>query len=237
MLKRLAPAALLALALPARAADFDFAGQLQEGGVAIVVILGLSILALAVAIERLVRFRKRAVIPDGLAAHAQMLWQGGDFTQLQEVAADGSTLGKMIGFMAANRHHDYDFVHSRVSDIASLSLRRHQQRGYALAIVATVAPIVGLLGTVIGMIEAFHVIASADGMGNPALLAGGISKALINTAAGLSVALPALGMHHFLRNRVVSYGLQLEEQIEQLMNLWFEPAKAAGVRLVAGHGH
>ena len=78
-------------------------------------------------------------------------------------------------------------------EVASMELRRHQQKAYALAIVATVAPIVGLLGTVLGMVDAFHVIAFSDGMGNPALLAGGISKALINTAAGLVGGLARAG--------------------------------------------
>jgi biopolymer transport protein ExbB len=71
------------------------------------------------------------------------------------------------------------------------------------------------------MIEAFHVIAFSQGMGNPALLAGGISKALINTAAGLSVALPALGLHHFFKNRTAQFGLALEQTLNQLMGEWF----------------
>ena len=83
--------------------------------------------------------------------------------------------------------------------------------------VATIAPIVGLLGTVVGMIEAFHVIAFS-GMGDPSLLAGGISKALVNTAAGLSVALPSLAMHHFFRNRMVNIGITLERQVGRLLD-------------------
>ena len=236
MLNRYAMAALLALATaPALAADVDFGAQLAEGGVAIIITIGLSILALAVSLERLLHFRTKYIAPAGMVSNARELWQSPH--EMDMLSDDGSILGKIIGFMSAHRHHDYDYVHARVSDIASIALRRHQQRGYALAIVATVAPIVGLLGTVIGMIEAFHVIASVDGMGNPALLAGGISKAMINTAAGLSVALPALGMHHYLRNRVVFFGLQLEEQINALMAEWFMPPHSGTVaRLVTNHG-
>jgi biopolymer transport protein ExbB len=119
-----------------------------------------------------------------------------------------------------------------------MELRHHQQKAYALAIVATVAPIVGLLGTVIGMIEAFHVIAFSEGMGNPALLAGGISKALINTASGLSVALPALGLHHFFKNRAAFLGLALEKQVNQLLNEWFMPVVSTAPNLqVVSHAH
>ena len=75
-----------------------------------------------------------------------------------------------------------------------------------------------LLGTVVGMIEAFHVIAFTGGMGDASLLAGGISKALVNTAAGLSVALPALALHHFFRHRLTAGGLALEEQLERLLD-------------------
>jgi biopolymer transport protein ExbB len=99
--------------------------------------------------------------------------------------------------------------------------------------VATIAPIIGLLGTVIGMIEAFHVIATAGGLGDPALLAGGISKALVNTAAGLAVALPALGMHHFFKNRLVAVGLELEMQI----NRFFDDAVLSPAPVEAPHAH
>jgi biopolymer transport protein ExbB len=92
-----------------------------------------------------------------------------------------------------------------------------------------VAPIVGLLGTVIGMIEAFHVIAFSGAMGDPALLAGGISKALINTAAGLSVALPALALHHYFKSRQVMFGLTLERHIHELIQEWFLQAPVAQV--------
>src|SRR5206468_9173520 len=95
----------------------------------------------------------------------------------------------------------------------------------ALNVVATIAPIVGLLGTVTGMIEAFHVIAF-NGMGDPTQLAGGISKALVNTAAGLSVALPSLAMHHVFRNRLVGIGIRLERQLNSLLDLVRAPAPA-----------
>lgn len=88
------------------------------------------------------------------------------------------------------------------------------------------------------MIDAFEAIAFADGMENPALLAGGISMALINTAAGLSVALPALGMHHYFKNRAAFMGLNLEKQINQLLNEWFMPVVSTAPHLkVVDHAH
>jgi biopolymer transport protein ExbB len=214
-----------AFAEPTFAEEVTAIEVISEGGVAILVIVALSVLFLAVSIERLVHFRKKFIIPENLINQVKPFWASGDFQKLQSLLDnENSTLARTIQFMVANRQQNYGIVSSGVGDIASLELRHHQQKAYALAIVATVAPIVGLLGTVIGMIDAFHVIAYSEGMGNPALLAGGISKALINTAGGLSVALPALGMHHFFKNRSAFFGMLLEKKINGLLNEWFMPA-------------
>jgi len=224
----LALLALLSTASIARAADINLIDQLQEGGAAIVVTLGLSVLFVAVSIERLLHLRARAVVPDGLVEEARALWASSDTATLQAVAQESnSTLGRIIAYMLAHRGQSHAYVSSGTGDIASLELRHHQQKFYALSIVATVAPIVGLLGTVLGMIEAFNVIAYQEGMGNPALLAGGISKALVNTAAGLAVALPALGMHHYFKHRLAFYSLALEKQVNGLLRDWFAPSTVA----------
>lgn len=210
---------LLVCPLTARAADINFAEQLSEGGVALVIILLMSVLLVAVSAERIMNFRAKYVIPLRLITQIKPLWQEGRFQDAQQLLeSEKSTLGRILYFLVLQRHRQPDSLMTGASEIASLELRQHQQKAYALAIIATVAPIVGLLGTVIGMIEAFHVIAYSQGMGNPALLAGGISKALINTAAGLSVALPALAMHHFIKHRCASFGLQLERIINQFVS-------------------
>jgi len=119
--------------------------------------------------------------------------------------------------MVEQRHLPPEKLAVRVAEMAGVELRLQQHKAYALNVVATVAPIVGLLGTVVGMIESFHVIAF-NGMGDPTLLAGGISKALVNTAAGLSVALPSLAMHHVFRNRMVGIGIALERQLNRVLD-------------------
>lgn len=217
-----APLAAFAVHNAAQAADFNIIEQVADGGAAIVLTLGLSILFLTVSIERLVNFRARYVVPDDLIERVKPLWAAQEFGKLQHLLSDqDNTLARVLAYVVRHRHHGYAVVSSGAGDVASIDLRHHQQKAYALAIVATVAPIVGLLGTVVGMIEAFHVIAFSEGMGNPALLAGGISKALINTACGLCVALPALGMHHFFRNRQAFFGLALEKKVNGLLNEWF----------------
>jgi biopolymer transport protein ExbB len=199
--------------------EFNFLQQLAAGGAGIWVIGALSVLALAVALERLHRFRPSAVVPPGLVERVLPLWREGRFDELDVLlAADASVLARTLRFALAHRARwPAEVLAQRAGEVASRALRAQQQRAYPLAVVATVAPIVGLLGTVVGMIEAFHVIAFTGGVGDASLLAGGISKALVNTAAGLAVALPSLAMHHFFRHRLVTSGLALEEQLERVL--------------------
>ncbi len=214
--------------------DINFFEQIANAGVAIYFIGALSVLALAVTLERLWHFRQSRLAPAGLVAQVLPLWQAGQFDELQAVLkGKPSVLSRIVGFVAEHRQWPAAALSARAGDIASLALRQQQQKAYPLAVVATIAPIIGLLGTVIGMIEAFHVIATAGGLGDPALLAGGISKALVNTAAGLGVALPALGMHHFFKNRLVSVGLELETQI----NRFFDDAVLSPAPAEAPHAH
>ncbi|RYY75302.1 MAG: MotA/TolQ/ExbB proton channel family protein [Gammaproteobacteria bacterium] len=214
--------ALIFLPETASASEVDLLEYFSEGGVAVVVIISLSILFLSVSIERLVHFREKYIFSHELLDQVRALWGHGEVEKISQLLISNRTsLARVLGFIVDNRRQSFDFISTGAGEIASRELRKHQQKFYALSIVATVAPIVGLLGTVIGMIEAFHVIAFSQGMGNPTLLAGGISKALINTAAGLGVALPALGMHHFLKYRNASFSLLLEQEISQLINDWF----------------
>lgn len=200
--------------------QFDLFQQLAAGGAGIWVIGALSLLMATVAIERLHRFRMSAIVPPGLVDEIEPLWREGRLEELrQALARRPSVLAAAIAFLVANRARwTPEVLGERAGELASRALRQQQQRAYPLAVVATVAPIVGLLGTVVGMIEAFHVIAFTGGMGDASLLAGGISKALVNTAAGLSVALPALALHHFFRHRLTVGGLALEEQLERVLD-------------------
>jgi biopolymer transport protein ExbB len=213
-------------ALPAAAQDLNVASQLTNGGIGILVIGALSVLMLAVCFERLANLRTQKLAPQALAEEAQALWREGRYEALRERVLDGANpLARIVVFLVEHRHFSAELLAMRASELAATELREQQQKAYALNVVATIAPIVGLLGTVVGMIESFHVIAF-NGMGDPTLLAGGISKALVNTAAGLSVALPALAMHHFFRNRLVGIGIRLERQLNGLLDLVRAPVPA-----------
>jgi len=210
--------ALALVALPAAAQDLNIASQLASGGTGVFVIGALSVLALAVSLERLVHLRASRLAPPSLADEARVLWRAGRFEDLRaRTANEGSILARILAWLVEQRHLPHEQLAARAGEMASLELRQQQHKAYALNVVATIAPIVGLLGTVVGMIESFHVIAGS-GMGDPSLLAGGISKALVNTAAGLSVALPSLAMHHYLRHRLAGIGINLERQLNAVLD-------------------
>jgi biopolymer transport protein ExbB len=205
--------------------QFNLLQQLSAGGAAIWAIGALSILAIAVALERLHALRRATIAPPGLVDEVLPLWQAGRVEDVEKaLARSASVLSQTMGFLLAHRARwPAETLATRTAETASRLLRAQQQRAYPLAVVATIAPIVGLLGTVIGMIEAFHVIAFTGGMGDASLLAGGISKALVNTAAGLSVALPSLALHHFFRHRLTAGSLVLEEQLDRLLDACVRP--------------
>lgn len=235
------PALLSTIPAFARADELSLTEQLRQAGFAIIPIIGLSVMAMAVIFERALRCRRDSVVPDDLVERLSEAWRQGEFDKVADLAAHSdSTLGRMIEHVVQHRHLGPDALSDAVGDIASLELRTHQQKIYPLTIAATVAPIIGLLGTVLGMIDAFHVIAFSGAMGDPALLAGGISKALVNTASGLTVALPSLLAYHFFKNRIAHFGLELEKRGGALLREWFPLRKAAPVALeleTASHAH
>ena len=106
-------------------------------------------------------------------------------------------------------------------DIGSREVRVQLQKAYPLAIIATLSPLLGLFGTVFGMIGAFDTVAQAEEMGNAAILADDIAKALVTTAGGLMVAIPMLGFYHYFKSRTNHYAIMLEEDAGELFSLWF----------------
>ncbi|MBM4031060.1 MAG: MotA/TolQ/ExbB proton channel family protein [Planctomycetes bacterium] len=131
-----------------------------------------------------------------------------------------STLAKVIAFVVRHRANPINDVSAAVGDIASRDMGRHMMLLYPLSPVAVLAPLLGLFGTVIGMIEAFEVVATAGVMGDPSLLASSISKALVTTAWGLIVAMPTLLFYHLFRLRTNALGKLLEEEASTLLTDW-----------------
>ena len=196
--------------------------KLKQGGMTMVFLFVVSIFGVACALERAFRLNRKAIVPAGLAEKAAALWRAGKYDEVKALAEkDKSALAQTLAAVAKHPHMHMADVSTIAGDVASRNLRRHIQRAYPLAIVATISPLLGLLGTVIGMIGAFDKVAAAGSLGDASMLGGDISKALITTATGLCIAVPALALYHFFKSRTNGYGMLLEEEVSELLTEWF----------------
>lgn len=193
----------------------------RKGGRTMYFLAFLSVMGLTFTLERLFNLRQSRIAPAGLAEKADRLWKEGKLDELRQLRAqDSSALAEIIAFIANHRGGAVADVSTGAGDIGSRHIRRHLQKAYPLAVVATLSPLLGLLGTVIGMIECFDVVAMAGALGDPTLLAEGISKALITTEAGLFIAIPALGVYHYFKSRASLFGTLLEEEASEMIGRW-----------------
>lgn len=196
--------------------------QWKAGGVTMYFLLALSFMAFAFALERVVNLTRSNIAPHGLAAQADKLWQQGQYEEVRRLAANNpSTLARVIEYIVEHRDAPMSDVSMGAGDIASEEIRKHHQRAYYLAIAATVAPLLGLFGTIVGMMGAFEVVSVAGGMGgDPGMLAKDISKALVTTAAGLLVAMPSLFVWHLFKIRTANLASLLQRESTHLLSRW-----------------
>jgi len=192
---------------------------LQAGGWLMWPILLCSVIALAIVIERSWVLRRRAIMPQDLVSRIWQLHRQARLSdeRIAEIR-NGSALGRMLAAGLVNRFHARETMKEAIQDSGRQVVADLERYLNTLGTIAAVTPLLGLLGTVLGMIEVFGVIMEA-GVGNPGVLAGGISQALITTAAGLSVAIPALMFHRYFDNRVDKLAVAMEEQALRLIEV------------------
>jgi biopolymer transport protein ExbB len=199
-----------------------FISKVKESGKTGIALLLISIVGFSCAFERIFNLRKVNIVPTGIASKSNSLWKEKKYDDIIKlVDANPSTLSRIIKLMVEHKNGGHADVSNLAGDVASRELRVHMQRAYPLAIVATVSPLLGLFGTVYGMIGAFESVALAGKMGDPSVMASDISFALITTALGLVIAVPALICFHFFKIRTTILGLALEEQVNHLIIRWF----------------
>jgi biopolymer transport protein ExbB len=185
---------------------------LAKGGILVAPILTCSVLALAIFLERLIRFAKIELRGNGLVRNvAHHIRKGEDKEALELAGGSASPMGRILAHAIEVADQDREtletvIVHSTEEEVRELS--RYLQ---ALATIGNIAPLLGLLGTVLGMIKAFMVIQQMGGKVNAAVLAGGIWEAMLTTALGLAVALPTMVGHSYLISRVDRYEAQLRD--------------------------
>jgi biopolymer transport protein ExbB len=183
----------------------------QAGGWAMWPIIGCSVVAVAIILERLWTLQERRVLPTRVADHVWELVQQNqlDAKQIQHVH-ESSPLGQVLAAGLAYRHASRDVLKEAVEDTGRHVVHDLDRYLGTLGTIAAISPLLGLLGTVFGMIRSFTAITS-QGVANPAVLAGGISEALVATAAGLTVAIPSLIAYRYLRGRVDGLVVKIEK--------------------------
>lgn len=192
---------------------------IQAGGWLMYPIIALSVVALAIILERLWVLRRPRIMPDNLIGTIRQLHRQGQLSpqRLAELR-EGSPLGRILVAGLVNRHHPREVMKEAIEAAGRQVIATLERYLDTLGTIAAVEPLLGLLGTVLGMIQVFGEIVNA-GMGQGARLAGGISVALITTAAGLMVSIPALMFHRYFVSKVNSLAVGMEEQAYKLVEV------------------
>ncbi len=184
----------------------------KSGGWLMLPIIACSVAAMAIIIERLLILRKRRVVPENLVAQVWQMHRKGQLTNAHvNTIRDSSPLGRILAAGLVNRRHSRVIMKESIEDVGRQVVQELERHLNTLGTIAAITPLLGLLGTVIGMIKVFAAITTA-GVGDPAVLAGGISEALITTAAGLSVAIPSLMFYRYFTGRVDGLVVMMEEE-------------------------
>ncbi len=191
---------------------------LAKGGILVTPILLCSVLALAIFAERLIRFavlRKRG---RHVAERVATAIAAGDIDAARRAAGESrSPMGRILAQGLDVGNQDQETLEMVLAHATETEVRDLSKYLQSLATIANIAPLLGLLGTVIGMIKAFMVIQQMGGKVNAAVLAGGIWEAMLTTALGLSVALPTMVAHSYLTAQVDQYEARLQDGIVRII--------------------
>jgi biopolymer transport protein ExbB len=188
----------------------------RAGGLLMWPIILCSIAAAAIILERLWTLQDKRVLPPDLT---KKVWQLVESDQINDkvikALEQSSPLGRVLAAGLAHRHRPRAIIMERLEDTGRHVVHELERFLNTLGTIASIAPLLGLLGTVTGIIKAFNAI-EAGGVGNPQALSGGIGEALITTAAGLTVAIPALFAYRYLRGRVDRIVVEMEKDAIRL---------------------
>jgi biopolymer transport protein ExbB len=189
------------------------------GGWLMLPIILCSVAAMAIIIERLWSLRRERVVPVNLVAQVWQLHRDNAITSGHiSSIRDGSPLGRILSAGIINRMHSRVIMKEAIEEVGRQVVHELERYLNTLGTIASISPLLGLLGTVIGMIKVFSAI-TLVGVGDPAVLAGGISEALITTATGLSVAIPSLMFHRYFSGRVDRLVVAMEEEALKMVEV------------------
>ncbi len=176
-----------------------------------------SVAAAAIMLERLWTLRRDRIIPRELTERVWKLVESRTLSERHiEALSRNSPLGRVLAAGLANYHQGRELMKEAIEDTGRHVVHELGRFLNTLGTIAAITPLLGLLGTVTGMIQAFEAI-TAEGVGDPRMLSGGIGEALITTAAGLIVAIPALIAYRYLRGVVDFLVVEMEKEAMKLV--------------------
>lgn len=182
-------------------------------------ILLASVVALALVAERFWSLRESRIAPPSLVPQIWQWYKSKTLDDQQiEALSNNSPLGRILAAGLVNRRHPREIMKESIEDTGRQVAHELERFLNTLGTIASIAPLLGLLGTVTGMIQAFAAI-STHGVGNPTIVAAGIAEALITTAAGLFVAIPTVFFYRYFRGKVDALVLKMEEEALKIVDI------------------
>ncbi|KXJ43045.1 MAG: MotA/TolQ/ExbB proton channel family protein [Cycloclasticus sp.] len=192
---------------------------LVSGGWLMVPIIACSIVSLAIIGERFWSLNSKKILPSELVSSVWKLHKANqlDKSKVQSLS-NSSPLGRVLAAGIMNQSHGREIMKESIEEVGRQIAHDLEKYLNSLGTIASITPLLGLLGTVIGMINVFAAI-MANGVGDPTVLAGGISQALITTASGMSVAIPSLMFYRYFRGKVDELVIQMETEALKLVEM------------------
>ena len=192
---------------------------IRAGGFLMWPILACSIISMAIIAERFWSLRESKIVPVNLVANVWQ-WHKSDQLDAKRIQAlrVNSPLGMILAAGLLNRKHSREIMKESIEEVGRLVAHSLERFLNTLGTISSITPLLGLLGTVIGMIKVFTVITS-QGIGDPSVLSEGISEALLTTAAGLSVAIPSLMFYRYFRGKVDDLVVTMEQEALKMVEV------------------
>ncbi len=192
---------------------------IKNGGWLMLPIILCSVVAMGIVAERFWTLQRKKILPPELVPQ---LWRLAKEKKIDDITLRkiklSSPLGAILSSGLVNKHHGREMMKTSIEETGRQVVHELERFLNPLGTIASITPLLGLLGTVVGMIKVFAAI-MIHGVGDPGILAGGISEALLTTAAGLTVAIPSLIFHRYFERLIDDYVLKMEEEALKLIDV------------------
>jgi biopolymer transport protein ExbB len=204
---------------------------MKSGGLLMWPLLLCSIISLAIIAERFWSLQSKRIAPRNLVTQVWQWQKSGELdAERMQLLRVGSPLGRILAAGLMNMRHDREVMKESIEEVGRHVVHELERFLNTLGTIASISPLLGLLGTVIGMIKVFAVI-TTQGVGNPSILAEGISEALLTTAAGLTVAIPSLMFYRYFQGKVDELVVTMEQEALKMVEVMHGQREQEHIRM------